>query len=141
MDININKVIFYILKTYNKDESICPVRTVVEYIIATEKIRKSENTIISYHKQYCHYTNCLKVRETNTQSSRYQHFIVYSPLCKTFQFIKVIHERAALDRYYKKRRVEININIQEILQPTHPKQLNFVVFCKHFLQTLYHQEI
>ena len=67
MDININKVIFYIpkiiknttrlfhpqpikLKAYNKDESICPVRTVVEYIKATEKIRKSENIIISYHK-------------------------------------------------------------------------------------------
>ena len=55
IDININKVIFYIPKTIKnitrsfrlhpvklKDESICPVRTVVEYIKATEKIRKSE---------------------------------------------------------------------------------------------------
>ena len=65
IDLNINKVIFYIpkviknttrlfhpqpieLKAHNKDESICPVRTVVEYI--KEKIRKSENIIISYHK-------------------------------------------------------------------------------------------
>ena len=68
MDININKVKFYIpkvienttrsfhpqpfeLKVYNKDESISPVRTVVEYIQATEKIRKSENIFISYHSQ------------------------------------------------------------------------------------------
>ena len=67
MNININEVIFYIpwviknttrsfypqpieLKAYNKDESICSVRTVVEYIKATEKIRKCENIIISYHK-------------------------------------------------------------------------------------------
>ena len=67
MDININKGIFYIpkvikntttlfqpqpieLKAYNKDISIYRVRTVVEYIKATEKIRKSENIIISYHK-------------------------------------------------------------------------------------------
>ena len=42
---------------------------------------------------------------------RDQHFIVYSPLHKTFQFIKDIHERAVLDRYYEKRGVEININI------------------------------
>ena len=67
MDININRVIFFIskaiknttrsfqpqpieLKAYNKDGSIYPVRTVVEYIKATEKIRKSENIIVSYHK-------------------------------------------------------------------------------------------
>ena len=67
MDIDINKVKFYIpkvienttrsfhpqpfeLKVYNKDELICPIRTVVEYIKATEKIRKSENIFISYHK-------------------------------------------------------------------------------------------
>ena len=67
MDIKINRVIFYIpnvikntarsfhpqpieLKAYNKDESICPVRTVIEYIKATEKYRKSENIIINYHK-------------------------------------------------------------------------------------------
>ena len=67
MDININKVIFYIpkviknttttfhpkpieLKAYDLDESICPVRTVVEYIKATEKFRKTQNLIISYYK-------------------------------------------------------------------------------------------
>ena len=67
MDININKVIFYLprviknaarsfhpqpikLEAYNKDKSICPVCTVVEYTKGTEKIRKSKNIIISYHK-------------------------------------------------------------------------------------------
>ena len=67
MGINIIKVIFYIpkviknttgsfhsqpveLKAYNKDESICPVHTVVEHIKVAEKIRKSENIIISCHK-------------------------------------------------------------------------------------------
>ena len=67
MDININKVMFYIpkiiksitrlfqpepieLKAYKKGESICPGRTFVEYIEATEKIGKSENIIISYNK-------------------------------------------------------------------------------------------
>ena len=37
------------LKACNKDESIFPVRIIVEYIKATEKIRKSES-ITSYHK-------------------------------------------------------------------------------------------
>ena len=74
IDININRVIFYIpkiiinttrpfhpqpieLKAYNKDESICPVRTVVEYIKATEKFENPKtllsvtiNTILSLHK-------------------------------------------------------------------------------------------
>ena len=78
MDINMNKVIFYIpkvvknmtntrsfhpqpikLKIYNKDESICLVSTVVEYIKATEKNRKSKNllsvtinTILSLYKLF-----------------------------------------------------------------------------------------
>ena len=47
------------LKAYNKDESICPVRAVVEYIKATEKIGKSENLIISYHKH-----NIVYVKQT-----------------------------------------------------------------------------
>ena len=55
MDININKVIFYIpqviknttrsfhpqpikLKAYNKDESVCPVSTVAEYIKVQKKL-------------------------------------------------------------------------------------------------------
>ena len=67
MDIDINKVLFYIskviknttrsfqpkpieLKAYNKDESICLVCTVVEYIKGIEKIKKSGNITISYHK-------------------------------------------------------------------------------------------
>ena len=67
MEININKALFYIpkiikkttrwfhpkpieLKASNKDESICLVCTVVEYIKGIEKMRKSENIIISYHK-------------------------------------------------------------------------------------------
>ena len=67
MNINIIRVIFYIpkvikntttsfqpqlikLKAYNKDKSICPLHTVVDYIKATEKYRKSEKIIISYHK-------------------------------------------------------------------------------------------
>ena len=79
--------------------------TFVEYIKATQKNRKSENIIVSYHKH-------LKIRETNTQRSQDQPFIVYSPLYKTFQFIKDIHERDVLNRYCEKRRVEININIQ-----------------------------
>ena len=66
MDIDIERVVFYIpdiikntttsfhpepieLAAYNLDESICPVRTVVEYIKATEKFRKSQNVILSYH--------------------------------------------------------------------------------------------
>ena len=123
MAINNNKVIFYIpyvvkhntirlfdpqpieLNAYNKGESICLAHTFVEYIKATQKNRKSENIIVSYHKH-------LKIRETNTQRSQDPHFIVYSPLYKTFQFIKDIHERDVLNRYCEKRRVEININIQ-----------------------------
>ena len=131
MDINISKVIFYIpkviknttkllhaqpikLKAYNKDESICAVRAGVENTKVTEKIRKSENIIVSYHKHNPVTTLhklSHKVREANTQSSRDQHLIVYIPLYKTFEFIKDIHERAVFDRYCEKRKVEININI------------------------------
>ena len=74
MDININKVIFYIpkviknttrsfhsqpieLKAYNKDESVFPVRAVVEYIKATEKLENQKtllsvtiNTLFSLHR-------------------------------------------------------------------------------------------
>ena len=67
INININKVIFYIpkiikntkrsflphpvkLKAYNKEESICPVRTVVESINATKKKKQIRKIIISYHK-------------------------------------------------------------------------------------------
>ena len=129
MDINMNKVIFYIpkvvknitnarsfhpqpieLKTYNKDGSICLVSTVAEYIKATEKNRKSKNllsvtinTILSLYKLF--------QGTWSKHSKQQEYFIVYSPLYKTFQFIKDIHERAVLDRYFEKRRVEININI------------------------------
>ena len=67
MEININKVLFYIpkviknttrwfhprpieLKASNKNESIFLVCTVIEYIKGIEEIRKSENIILSYHK-------------------------------------------------------------------------------------------
>ena len=63
MDININKVIFYIpkviknttrsfhpqpveLKAYNKDESFCPVSTVVEYIEVQKKL-ENPKTLLS----------------------------------------------------------------------------------------------
>ena len=59
------------------------------------KIRKSENIVITYHKH--------KIRETNTKRSKDHQFIVYSPLYKTFQFIKDMRERAALYRYCEKR--------------------------------------
>ena len=99
MDININRVIFYIskvikntsrsfqlqpieLKAYNKDGSIYPVRTVVEYIKAAKKIRKSENIFISYHKHNIFTTptvsryvkQTLKAAGINTL----QHFTVHS---------------------------------------------------------------
>ena len=67
MDINLEKVVFFIpkalknatqafhwkpivLKAYESDESICPVRTVVEYIKSIEQYRKSQNVILNYCK-------------------------------------------------------------------------------------------
>ena len=67
MDINIQQVIFYISKVIKKttamfhliqinlqafpaDETICPVRNIVEYIRASEKLRKSKNVLLSYYK-------------------------------------------------------------------------------------------
>ena len=68
MDADLEKVVFYIpkvlkntthelhhskpikLNPYKPDESICPVRTVVEHIKATEQYRDFQNLIPSYHK-------------------------------------------------------------------------------------------
>ena len=67
MDINIQEVTFYIpkvikttttmfhpkliiLQAFPTDESICPVRNIVEYIKASENFRKSKNLLLSYYK-------------------------------------------------------------------------------------------
>ena len=67
MDINIQKVTFYIpkaikntttifhpkpiiLQAFPADERICPVRNIVEYIKASEKFRKSKDVLLSYYK-------------------------------------------------------------------------------------------
>ena len=67
MNINIQQVTFYIpkvikntttmfhlkpiiLQTFPVNERICPVRSIVEYIKASEKFRKSKNLLLSYYK-------------------------------------------------------------------------------------------
>ena len=39
-----------ILQTFPVNERICPVRSIVEYIKASEKFRKSKNLLLSYYK-------------------------------------------------------------------------------------------
>ena len=105
---------------YEPDESICPVRTVLEYIRATEQYRKSRNLILRYYKYgtvatqtVCHYVKqTLKATGINTTVFS-AHSIRYSTSSKTF--MKAVPLKDIMKKEGGGGRVEITVVIYKIL--------------------------